>query len=412
MTIPNTLGPVARQPAEPTPHPADPREARDTDAASRRDPASGPAALARPVVFLGPLPPPHNGFSASNQRMVDAIRARGATVEILDVSKRATGRLAGLKALGNRVRQFGRLVRLLGTQRPHTLYLGLSGGYGQLLDAPFVALASWAGLDIYFHHHSFAYINRPTWYTRLIMRCAPRGRHLALCDLMRAELARIYRLPSANVQVLSNLSLIDLPATPAPAGAQTPARQAIHVGFLSNITAAKGIFTYFEVVRLAQEIGIPVCARVAGPVAPDIRAKFDAELARTPCVRYLGPVHGADKEAFFRDIDVLMFPTTYHNEAAPLILLEANSHGVPVIAHNRGCIGSMVNAHNGVLVPRDADFAEAAIAYLRNMMLANSQDAGQADARRAALLDHFHAERARAEAVLDHTVATIGRGKD
>lgn len=400
MTMPNTLGPIAKQPADPGTPPA---------CAPHHETAGMPAALARPVLFLGPLPPPHNGFSASNQRMVDRIRER-VPVEVLDVSKRATGKLSGFKALGNRARQLWRMSRLLAgdrPRRPHTLYLGLSGGFGQLLDAPFVALANLSGMDIYFHHHSFAYINRPSWYTRLIMRCAPRGRHLVLCDLMRAELARIYRLAPGNVQVLSNLSLIDLPGTTTPPGAQAGGpSESINIGFLSNITAAKGIFTFFEVVRLAQEIGIPVCARIAGPVAPDIRARFDAELARTACVRYLGPVHGAAKEDFFRNIDVLMFPTTYHNEAAPLILLEAHSHGVPVIAHDRGCIGSMIDERNGVLVPRDADFAEAAIAYLRNMMLTGEQT----DGRRTALLAHFRAERTRAEAVLDNTVAAISRG--
>lgn len=394
MTMPNAFGPIAKQPAEGgTPSAAAPHI--DSDRAS--------AALTRPVVFLGPLPPPHNGFSAANQRMLERIRER-APVEILDVAKRSSGSAAGLKALGNRARQLWRLGRLIMEKRPHTLYLGLSGGLGQLLDAPFVALASLAGMSIYFHHHSFAYINRPTWYTRLIMGCAPRGRHLVLCDMMGAELSRIYGLAPDNVQVLSNLSLIDLPGSAdAPAAAPEPAVEAICVGFLSNITAAKGIFTFFEVVRLAQEIGMPVCARIAGPVAPDIRARFDAELARTPCVRYLGAVHGAQKEAFFHNLDALLFPTNYHNEAAPLILLEAHSHGVPVIAYDRGCIGSMIDDCNGVLVPRDADFAEYAIAWLRERMSPDDR----AEGRRATLLAHFQAQRQRAEAVLDRTVAAI-----
>jgi glycosyltransferase involved in cell wall biosynthesis len=310
MTIPNTLGPIARQPVDDDIPPSPAQSLAQ---------AGAPAAVARPVLFLGPLPPPHHGFSASNQRMVDQIRQH-APVVVLDVAPRASGRFGGLRAGQSRTATLAHGPARDGPQarnRPHTLYMGLSGGLGQLLDAPFVALAHWSGMDIYFHHHSFAYINRPTWYTRLILRCAPRGRHLTLCDRMRAELARLYRLTPDRVQVLSNLSLIDLPASTSTS-AEAPARrhsEVINVGFLSNITAAKGIFTFLEVVRLAQEIGIPVCARIAGPVARDIRARFDTELARTPCTRYLGPIHGTEKEAFFQDIDVLMFPTTYHNEA-------------------------------------------------------------------------------------------------
>lgn len=370
-----------------------------------QQPASGTDAasvgLARPVVFLGPLPPPHNGFSAACQRMLELLRERTRVVE-LDVAKRGTGRRAAVAALGNRLRQFARMAGLCVRDRPHTLYLGLSGGFGQLLDVPFVALAQWFGLDIYFHHHSFAYINRPTWYSRLIMRCAPHAKHLVLCEMMRTELARIYRLPSANVQVLPNLSLIDLSST---AHQRDTVGEALTVGFLSNITAAKGIFTFFAVVRQAQDLGMPICARIAGPVAADIRAEFDAELARTPCVRYLGPVSGTDKEQFFHDIDVLLFPTTYHNEASPLIVLEAHSYGIPVVAHDRGCIGSMIDAHSGLLVPRDADFAALAIPYLQNLDLARER----AGAERQALLAQFHIDRGQAEATLAQTIALISQ---
>jgi len=281
MTMPNAFGPIAKQPAEGgTPPTAAPRIESDRT----------PAALTRPVVFLGPLPPPHNGFSASNQRMLDRIRER-APVEVLDVAKRASGRAAGLKALANRARQLWRLGRLIVKERPHTLYLGLSGGFGQLLDAPFVALANLSGMAIYFHHHSFAYINRPTWYTRLIMRCAPRGRHLVLCDMMGAELSRIYGLPTGNVQVLSNLSLIDLPDASAPVDAPPEtAAEAIRVGFLSNITAAKGIFTFFAPAKSCGWRRKSACrsARVSrGPWRPTfVPASMPSWPARRACATW------------------------------------------------------------------------------------------------------------------------------
>lgn len=377
--------------------------------------AATPADLARPVIFLGHLGLANNGFSAACQRMLERIRERGPVV-VLDVARRGRGAMAGIGTLGNRLRQFARMFGTCVAARPHTLYLGFSGGFGQLMDVPFIALAQLFGMEIYFHHHSFAYINRPTWYTRLAIRCAPRGRHLVLCDMMRTELARIYDLPPERVQVLSNLGLIEL-AEPAPHGAGRQTEDdTIHVGFLSNITAAKGIFTFFEVVRLAQEMNIPVCARIAGPVEAAIRERFDAELARTPCVRYLGPAHGAQKQDFFRSIDVLLFPTTYHNEAEPLVVLEARSHGASVVAYARGCIGAMIDECSGLLVPADADFAEAAVPYLHRLMLERAggartdgnaeRDAEDLRARRVA---HFHADRIRAEATLSNAVAMISR---
>ena len=391
--------PLAKQSAEP---------AADGPSPAARH-AAAPSDLARPVVFLGHLGLANNGFSAACNRMLERIRERGPVV-VLDVARRGRGTMAGITTLGNRLRQFARMLGTCVTARPHTLYLGFSGGFGQLMDVPFIALAQLFGMEIYFHHHSFAYINQPTWYTRLAIGCAPRGRHLVLCDMMRTELARIYRLPPDRVQVLSNLGLIEL-ADPAPleAGDAAPEREAINVGFLSNISAAKGIFTFFEVIRLAQQMNIPVCARIAGPVEPAIRQRFDAELARTPCVRYLGPTHGAQKQAFYRDIDVLLFPTTYHNEAEPLVVLEARSHGVPVVAHTRGCIGAMIDDRSGLLVPADADFAEAAVPFLHRLLLQRGATAGNGADSRAMRVAHFHADRIRAEATLSNAVAMISR---
>lgn len=393
--------PLAKQRAEPT---------ADVPSQQARH-AATPADLARPVVFLGHLGLANNGFSAACQRMLERIRERGPVV-VLDVARRGRGAMAGITTLGNRLRQFARMFGTCVAARPHTLYLGFSGGFGQLMDVPFIALAQLFGMEIYFHHHSFAYINRPTWYTRLAIRCAPRGRHLVLCEMMRGELARIYDLPPERVQVLSNLGLIEL-ADAAPQDSGRAAQDdTINVGFLSNITAAKGIFTFFEVIRLAQEMNIPVCARIAGPVEATIRERFDAELARTPCVRYLGPTHGAQKQEFFRSIDVLLFPTTYHNEAEPLVVLEARSHGVSVVAYTRGCIGAMLDECSGLLVPADADFAEAAVPYLHRLMLQRTR-AGQADGDtedlRARRVAHFHADRIRAEATLSNAVAMISR---
>src|ERR1035437_3299044 len=50
--------------------------------------------------------------------------------------------------------------------RPGALYVGLSGGTGQLIDSLFVIVARMAGLHIWVHHHSFAYIIKRNWISR------------------------------------------------------------------------------------------------------------------------------------------------------------------------------------------------------------------------------------------------------
>jgi glycosyltransferase involved in cell wall biosynthesis len=82
-------------------------------------------------------------------------------------------------------------------------------------------------------------------------------------------------------------------------------------------------------------------------------------------IDYLGPVYGNNKDQFFRSIDVLVVPTIYKTEAAPLVCYEALAYGVPVIAFDRGAIAEIIDASTGLLIsPRDS-FSESAISQLR-----------------------------------------------
>ena len=51
-------------------------------------------------------------------------------------------------------------------------------------------------------------------------------------------------------------------------------------------------------------------------------------------------------------LDVLLFPTSYRNEAEPIAILEALAYGIPVIAWDRGCIGSILR--RGADMPGEA----------------------------------------------------------
>ena len=53
-------------------------------------------------------------------------------------------------------------------------------------------------------------------------------------------------------------------------------------------------------------------------------------------------VSGASKDAFFRSIDVFLFPTRYKIEGQPLVILEAMSYGVPVVATSQGYCAELI----------------------------------------------------------------------
>ena len=67
-------------------------------------------------------------------------------------------------------------------------------------------------------------------------------------------------------------------------------------------------------------------------------------------IAYVGRKVGEEKEAFFRQSDVFVFPTYYYNECFPLVILEAMEYKLPVISTNEGGIPDMVkDGENGLI---------------------------------------------------------------
>jgi len=335
------------------------------------------------IFFVGPLPPPVHGFSVINRAMLDRFQAAGP-VQVFDRAPRSGAlprRVAG--ALGRWARFVGALWR---APRGSAVYLGLSGGRGQLVDALYLAAARLLGRPVCVHHHSFAYLRAPAWHSRLALGLARGARHVALCPCMGETLASAYGIAPAQVAVLSNAAFLP-PAAALPA--QVP-RSELRLGFLSNITTDKGIWAFFELVDALRARGLALQAQVAGPVAPEIATRFAEALAARPWCRHLGPVYGDAKAAFFADIDLLVFPTFYANEAEPVTVLEALAAGVPVLANARGCITEMVPPDAGAVMLADDRFVADATACL---LAWRAQGDAAWQARRVAALSAFSARR-------------------
>ncbi|MBL8307000.1 MAG: glycosyltransferase family 4 protein [Rubrivivax sp.] len=306
------------------------------------------------IQFVGPLPPPVHGFSVINRAMLERFQAAGP-VQVFDRAPRPGPLPLRAAAVLGRWLRF--VVALLGSPRGSGVYLGLSGGRGQLEDALYLAAARLLGRPVCVHHHSFAYLRAPAWHSRLALGLARHARHVALCPCMAEQLAAAYGIARARVAVLSNAAFLPEPAPRAPAAASAAG---LHLGFLSNITTDKGIWAFFELGDALRERGVALRASVAGPVAADIAGRFAETLAARPWCRHLGPVYGEAKQAFFADIDLLVFPTFYANEAEPVTVLEALSAGVPVLANARGCLAEMVPPAAGAVLEGDARFVALA----------------------------------------------------
>jgi glycosyltransferase involved in cell wall biosynthesis/UDP-N-acetyl-D-mannosaminuronic acid transferase (WecB/TagA/CpsF family) len=310
------------------------------------------------IGMVGPFPPPRHGMSAVNEAMALQAAQNGFHVVRFDTAASSLQR-----SLPVRLR---RLIRFIGAalaagnfslrHRGATVYYSLSGGWGLLYESASVAGTRLLGGRVVVHHHSFRYLDAPFWPMSLLAWTAgSEATHVVLGPRMAAKLRERY--PAArDVLELSNAIFTgDAPVEP-------PARSLKSVGYLANLTPAKGLPDVIETVIRSNAAGLPLKFVVAGPFEdPRAEAAFRTRAAAVPNLEYRGPVYGADRENFYAGIDAFIFPTRYLHEAEPLVVLEALARGRPVIAFGRGCIPDLLAGGIGHVVPATADFAAVAV---------------------------------------------------
>lgn len=351
------------------------------------------------VVIVGALPPPVHGASLINQLMSREL-GKIASTRIVDVSPGTLER-----SLGYHLSRIGRVARALlvlahqGLRGDRRLYLCIAGGSGVYYDILLALLARLLRYVVFVHHHSFTYVNQRDWRTALLFTlCGRQAVHICLCPTMAERLKTRYRHVE-QIEILSNAAVLEA-ARPRPA---RTARGPLVLGHFGNLTLAKGLDTVLELFRRLRQAGLPVRLALAGTAGGEERALIErAQAEFGPDLEYRGALYGADKEAFFAGLDAFLFPSRYPNEAQPLVVFEAMSAGVPVLATCRGCIGDDVSPAAGLVAEQD-QFEDAAFALLQRW--ATDRTAAQAAAEGAR--DRMDALRRAARAELGQVVGRI-----
>ncbi len=318
------------------------------------------------LTLLGALPPPIFGLSAVNAAVQDALLDDHADIIVINTSAKGLNRSLLFRLLRFPVMLKALLLMGFRPALTHsTLYMSLSGGWGQFYECLFLLFARARRMRIIIHHHSFAYLTQPSRLTWLVTRLAGRQcLHIALCPGMATTLQNYYSAVQ-RVVVLSNTVFINAQSLPSA----LPHKQLKTIGFISNISAEKGILTFLDIAQACEQEDLPVSALIAGPYESDpIRLQVENHIHSLSSVRAIGPQYGDDKARFFAQIDVLIFPTNYKNEAEPLILYEAMENGIPVITYGRGCIADRLSGGAGLVIDPEADFITPALNKIRQWL--------------------------------------------
>jgi glycosyltransferase involved in cell wall biosynthesis len=304
--------------------------------------------MQRRLCIVGTFPPPTHGMAIVNSAVGRWAESSEIEVERIDLSSKTLerGGTASFRKLGRAAKAALPYTLGIVVGRIGVLYVGLSGGFGQILELLFVAIARMARVAVVLHHHSFSYLESPGWLMGTIVKTAgSRALHVVLCQEMLRSLRAHY--PAAqNYLCVSNAIWIEDGAQSLRTNSEVRV-----LGFFGNVSEDKGILEFVDLVDHCRKSGLPVTGLIAGPfINRRTERLVRSRLSATSNSTYVGPRFEGEKAAFLNEIDVLVFPSKYRNEAEPLVVLEALAAGVPILATQRGCLLDMLPCGSGIAV--------------------------------------------------------------
>jgi glycosyltransferase involved in cell wall biosynthesis len=323
----------------------------------RRNFACGCTSTSKFIAFCGPMSGVPTGQSVALRAALESVPPERRLE--LDTGG---GGLRWYQTIARMLRAMLTLNRALRLGAVETLYVTPSRSLaGAVRDLPFVTLARWHGTRIVAHWHGAEFLHlRQT--PRALLACVLRAMwqavssHVALCTSMQSDMQAF---GFSNICVIPNFCpqrealVVSAPQTGRP----------LRLLYLSNLVAEKGVGHALEMHRRLLENGFPVELHVVGARLGWLPDEVEAALQR-PNVVYHGPLYGTQKNAILDTCDVFVFPSTYRTEAFPLVLLEAMSAGLAVVAYQHNYISDFFEPAGGFLVPCDVNALTNAVRAL------------------------------------------------
>jgi glycosyltransferase involved in cell wall biosynthesis len=344
------------------------------------------------ILIIGPTPPPYNGMSVVTSNILHSSLAERFELVLLDTADRRSlsnvGRLDWRNVVLALTHGLTFLSQMLRT-RPSMVYVPIAQGtLGYLRDCLFLIPARLLGCKVIVHLLGSAFgsfyhgASRPMRFLiRWTLRKARRA--IVLGQNVRSACAGL--VPEERVVVIPNG--IESDAT------NTESRRSVEqtdgccrIVYLGTLMKAKGFMEVLRSVPLVVSQEPSARFVLAGQhfCAEEMREAYDLiqnhNLHRV--VSMPGVLVQNEKKRLLESADVFVFPPVAP-EGQPLVILEAMSAGLPVIATPQGAISETVeDGVTGFIVPPEdpAAIADKILLLLQNHDLRHQM--GQASRKR------------------------------
>ena len=298
------------------------------------------------IIFILHLPPPVHGSSMVGKYIKDSkIINSSFNAQFINLS---TSRK--IDEIGkNPIIKISRYLKILYTLifslakfNPDFVYLAVTAkGLAFYKDFPTALLVKLFGKKLVLHFHNKGVDKSRQnlfhdWFYRILFK---KSKVILLSEILYNDVIKyvkkqdVFFCPN-GIPVEKNTCKI------LPKNSQVPG-----LLFLSNLIESKGVFLLLEALKILKDKGIIFhCNFVGGEAdisSTQLNQKID-DLDLQEYVTYMGKKYGKDKFKILSSSDIFIFPTFYHNECFPLVILEAMQFGLPVISTGEGGIPDII----------------------------------------------------------------------
>lgn len=316
------------------------------------------------ILFIMHMPPPVHGAAMVGQYIHDSELINGefeshyinltTAKNLQDIGK------VGMRKLFDFFKLLKKIRRVVKDIKPQLVYVTPNACGGAFYkDFVVVEMLKRLGCKVIVHYHNKGVATRQDrWLDNILYKRFFKGiKVILLSECLYEDVKKYVKkedvfvcgngIPSAAIESFVS----------APIDAASPEDKIPHILFLSNLLISKGVVVLLDSLKVLKEKGCRVvCDFVGGETVEMDAAMFQAEVAKRGLegmVVYHGRKYGKDKDAFLNTADIFVFPTFYHNECFPLVLLEAMEHGVACISTTEGGIPGIIDdGKTGFLVPK------------------------------------------------------------
>ncbi|MFY0626296.1 MAG: glycosyltransferase family 4 protein [Reichenbachiella sp.] len=305
------------------------------------------------VLVIGVFPPPVTGMTMINQLFTESLENLDIDFKRYNLATSITSRW--FFRFYKNLLTFGLafLIPYFKIVKRYThCYQPCNAKIGMLSTLLIVFWSKLWRLKCVIHHHSFAYVDDSSIIMNTICRLMSHDDYqIFLCDRHQAKFRTLYS-GSYKSAILPNYAYYkDIEAK-----AMQKSAKSLAIGHLSNLSLAKGIADMIAVYDILATRLEGLKLIIGGPFS-DLESKRlieETQKKHGKGIVYKGALYNNEKEVFFGEIDLFVFPTKYFNEAQPLVLIEAQSRGIPIVSYSRGCINSDIK-NGGVVLTENIE---------------------------------------------------------